>query len=77
MNRVVTKRSVVFLCGYEIAPPDVHHRRFGRELPVFEKAWNVKCEQSQCSVDPERHIGLWRLDTRGPNWRVETEYRVF
>ncbi len=76
MNRVVTKRSVVFLCGYEIAPPDVHHRRFGRELPVFEKTWNVKSEQSPCALDPERHIGLWRLDTRGPNWRVETEYRV-
>jgi hypothetical protein len=73
----VKKRSVVFICGYEIAPPDVHHRRFGRELPVFEAAWNVKSELSPCSVDQDRHIGQWRLVTTGPNWRVETDYRLY
>lgn len=68
---------MVFVCGYEIAPPDVHHRRFARELPVFERAWNVKSELSPPTVDQERYIGEWRMKTAGPNWSVDTEYRIF
>jgi hypothetical protein len=74
---VVKKREVVFICGYEIAPPEVHHRRFERELPNLEKTWNVKAKLSPPEVDKERHEGRWRIDTEGPNWRVDTDYRIY
>lgn len=74
---VVRKRDVVFICGYEIAPPEVHHRRFERELPLLEKTWNVKAKLSPPTTDRERSIGRWRIETEGPNWRVETDYRIF
>jgi hypothetical protein len=75
--QIVKKREVVFICGYEIAPPEVHHRRFERELPLLEKTWSVRARLSPPAVDHERHIGHWRVDTEGPNWRVETDYRIF
>jgi hypothetical protein len=74
---VVNKRSVVFICGYEIAPPETHHRRFERELRVFEKTWNVKAELSPPEVDRDGLFGRWKLKTTGPNWSVETDYRIF
>ena len=73
----VKKRDVVFVCGYEISRPEGHHRRFAKELPLFEAAWNVKVDLSPPSVDPHSNVAIWKLKTRGPNWQVDTDYRMF
>lgn len=73
----VKKRDVIFVCGYEISRPEGHHRRFAKELPLFEAAWNVKADLSPPSIDERNHTALWKLRTKGPNWEVETDYRMF
>jgi hypothetical protein len=75
--KVVKKRDVVFVCGYEISRPEGHHRRFSKELPLFEAAWNVKTELSPPSVDAKTNVAIWKLKTIGPNWQVDTDYRMF
>jgi hypothetical protein len=75
--KVVKKRDVVFVCGYEISRPEGHHRRFAKELPVFEAAWNVKTELSPPVVDAKTNVSIWNLKTIGPNWQVDTDYRMF
>jgi hypothetical protein len=76
-GQTVKKRDVVFVCGYEISRPEGHHRRFAKELPLFEAAWNVKTDLSPPSVDPHSNTAIWKLKTKGPNWQVETDYRMF
>src|SRR5690606_33498613 len=73
----VKKGDVIFVCGYEISRPEGHHRRFSKELPLFEAAWNVKADLSPPSVDERNHTALWTLKTKGPNWQVDTDYRMF
>jgi hypothetical protein len=73
---VVKKRDVVFICGYEISRPEAHHRRFAKELPLFEATWNVKTDLSPPAVDSKTNVALWKLRTRGPNWQVDTDYRM-
>ena len=50
--KLVKKRDVIFVCGYEISRPEGHHRRFAKELPLFEATWNVKTELS-----PPAYVG--------------------
>ena len=73
----VKKRDVVFVCGYEVSRPEGHHRRFAKELPLFEAAWNVKADLSPPAVDPRTNVAIWKLKTKGPNWQVDTDYRMF
>jgi hypothetical protein len=75
--KIVKRRDVVFVCGYEISRPEGHHRRFAKELPLFEAAWNVKAELSTIDVDPKTNVALWRLKTNGSNWQVDTNYYMF
>jgi hypothetical protein len=75
--KVVKNRDVIFVCGYEISRPEGHHRRFAKELPVFEAAWNVKTDLSPPSVDAKTNVARWKLKTTGPNWEVNTDYRMF
>ncbi|MEX2128351.1 MAG: hypothetical protein WD871_08935 [Xanthobacteraceae bacterium] len=75
--KIVKKRDVVFVCGYEISRPEGHHRRFAKELPLFEATWNATAELSPVEVDPKTNVALWRLKTKGPNWQVDTNYYMF
>ncbi len=74
---VVQKRDVVFICGYEIAPPEIHHRRFERELAHMKKTWNVEAKLSPCTMKENKQFGEWSLETTGPNWKVDTSYKIF
>jgi len=71
----VTKRCVFFLGGYEPLAPERQYERFIRELARFERTWNVTTSVSDMSLSDDHAIALWRVETRGPNWSVETEYR--
>lgn len=71
----VKKRCVFFLGGYEPLAPERQYERFIRELARFERTWNVTTSVSDMSLSDDHAIALWRVETRGPNWSVETEYR--
>jgi hypothetical protein len=73
---VVEKRCMLHLGGYEPMPPDRYHRRFERELRRFERTWNVSASLLRPTLSADGLVASWHISTRGPNWRVETEFRL-
>ncbi len=62
------------LGGYEPAGPERQHERFVRELARFTQAWNVRATASAPGLTADGAVASWRVETRAPNWRVETDY---
>jgi hypothetical protein len=73
---VVEKRCMLHLGGYEPVPPDRYYRRFERELRRFERTWNVSASLVRPTLSDDGLVASWHIITRGPNWRVETEFRL-
>lgn len=71
----VRKRCVFFLGGYEPIPPERQHERFVRELGRFQQTWQVTSTVSDLTLSEGGAIASWQVETQGPNWAVETEYR--
>src|SRR5438874_6635873 len=75
MSSVVAKRLVFHVGGYDGGMrPDVMHRRFVRELRRFERTWSVQASASEPRLGDDQ--SAWQVTTTGPNWRVETDYRL-
>jgi hypothetical protein len=70
-DAVIRKRRVFHVPGYDPAAPDAVKARFARELKRFEKTWSVQAAVSDGAND-ER----WQVTASGPNWNVETQYRL-
>jgi hypothetical protein len=70
----VTKRLVLHVGGFEPLTPEAMHRRFAREIRRFETTWSAAATVSPAEVD--ENGAAWRVATSGPNWRVETDYRL-
>lgn len=68
---LIRKRCVFHVPGYDPAAPEAVKARFERELKRFEKTWSVKAAVSD-GVDKEH----WGVTASGPNWHVETQYRL-
>lgn len=75
VGQEVRKRCVFFLGGYEPIPPERQHERFIRELGRFQQTWQVASTVSDLTLSEGGAIASWQVETRGPNWAVETEYR--
>lgn len=71
----IGKRCVFFLGGYEPIPPDRQHERYVRELGRFRQTWQVATEVSDLTLSEGGAVGSWRIEARGPDWTVETDYR--
>jgi hypothetical protein len=71
---VVAKRLVFHVGGYEPLNPDAMYRRFAREIRRFETTWSVTASVSPAEMD--ENGATWRVATTGPNWRVDTYYRL-
>jgi hypothetical protein len=66
---------VLHIGGYDpVTPHDSAQRRFVREIARFQRTWSVKASiDDLCdSADQTK----WNVTTTGPNWRVETDYRL-
>lgn len=68
---VIRKRRVFHVPGYDPAQPEAVQRRFTREIKRFEQTWSV-----QAKVSPGADESNWRVAASGPNWNVETRYRL-
>jgi hypothetical protein len=73
-DSTIAKRLVFHVGGYDFMPPDVVHRRFTRELRRFEGTWSVTARAAEPEVGADE--ASWPVVTQGPNWRVETDYRL-
>jgi hypothetical protein len=67
-------RLVFHLGGYEPVAPEGMYRRFARELRRYEGTWSVSASISAEVIGADQ--AEWQVSTRGPNWRVDTEYRL-
>src|SRR5258705_12383997 len=74
-STVIAKRLVFHLGGYDpITPYVVAQRRFVRELARFERTWSAKA--SIGALDENADQAKWSVITKGPNWQVESDYRL-
>lgn len=71
---IVKKRCFLCVGGYEPVGPDWWHERFVRELARFEKTWNADAEASKPVASDADGLANWKIETRGPNWRVQTDF---
>jgi hypothetical protein len=74
---LVRKRCFVQMVGYEPVGAEHQHRRFGREMARFQKAWNVQGTVSPPIVSPDGATASWTVESFGPNWRVSTDFHYF
>src|SRR4051812_6652563 len=73
---ITIKRLVYHIGGYDpFGPPEVAYLRFKREVGRFESAWSVTSDVSPAQFTSDE--ARWLIRTEGPNWRVETDYRLF
>lgn len=72
----VKKRCFICVGGYEPIAADWWHERTMRELKRFEGTWSATSKMSPASVTDDGALAGWKIDTTGPNWRVETDYRL-
>jgi len=71
----ISKRIVFHIGGFDpFTPPEGAHRRFLRELCRFERTWSVTASVATPNVSADEI--KWNVVTSGPNWRVETDYRL-
>jgi hypothetical protein len=71
----VAKRLVFHIGGYDpIMPRARAPRRFVREIARFRLTWSAKffIDGLHDGVDQTK----WNVTTSGPNWQVETDYRL-
>ena len=68
------RRLVYYVGGYDPVGPHEAYRGFVRELRRFESTWSVATSIAGPVVEAD--IASWRVVASGPNWRVETEYRL-
>lgn len=73
---VVRKRGFLCIGGYEPIDAAWWYRRFERELKRFETTWNAQATISPAVISEDNALAGWKIDTKGANWRTETEYRL-
>jgi hypothetical protein len=71
MSDLVARRRVFHVPGYDPAAPAAVKQRFARELRRFEQTWSVQASVADTSADDS-----WRIEASGPNWNVETQFRL-
>ena len=72
----MAKRLVFHIGGYDPITPDAGaQRRFVREIARFQRTWSVKAIVDGL-LDTADQI-RWNVTTTGPDWLVETDYRLF
>jgi hypothetical protein len=73
---VVRKRGFLCIGGYEPIDAAWWYRRFERELKRFETTWNAQAAMSPAVISEDNALAGWKIETKGANWRTETEYRL-
>lgn len=73
----IRKRCFMQMFGYESVDVEHQHSRFIHEMARFQKTWNVQGEVSASTLSDDGLVANWTAETRGPNWRVATDYHYF
>src|SRR6478735_8391885 len=71
LSRMVRRRHVYHVAGYDPIDAGAQYRRFRRQLDVFQRTWNVHATLSDVEQSQDRTRAWWTVDTRAGNWQVE------
>ncbi len=75
---LVRRRCVIWIGDYDPADVAQQFAGFQGELKQFAKTWNVTVRTSSFAMqDDNNAVAVWVAETKGPNWKVETEFRLF
>lgn len=73
---IVKKRGFIFIGGYEPINAEQVYQRFIRELNRFKTTWSATAAVSPFVISGDGTLASWNIDSKGPNWRTETEYQL-
>jgi hypothetical protein len=73
---MVKRRHVYHVAGYDPIDAGAQHRRFTRQLEVFQRTWNVNAALSELELAEKEPRAWWRVKARGANWQVEAVHEV-
>jgi len=68
------RRQIFHIAGYDPVSVGDHHRRFVRQLAIFNKAWAV--EASASALEGAASNPNWSVTTEGPNWSTESNVEL-
>jgi hypothetical protein len=74
-EELIKTRCVILIGDYEQIDVAQQVARFQRGLQRFAQTWNVKTSCSPAKIWSDG-IAVWRIETRAPNWKVNTEFRL-
>jgi pimeloyl-ACP methyl ester carboxylesterase len=76
LSRMVRRRHVYHVAGYDPIDAGAQYRRFRRQLDVFQRTWNVNATLSDVEQSQDRMRAWWTVETRAGNWQVAATHEV-
>jgi hypothetical protein len=76
LSRMVRRRHVYHVAGYDPIDAGAQYRRFRRQLDVFQRTWNVTATLSELEQLNEQSRAWWTVEARAGNWHVEATHEV-
>jgi pimeloyl-ACP methyl ester carboxylesterase len=76
LSRMVRRRHVYHLAGYDPVDSGAQFRRFARQLDVFKRTWTVEATLSELERTSEQPRVWWRVRARAADWQVEAVHEV-
>jgi hypothetical protein len=74
--RLVRRRRVVHISGFEPIGVDGLDRRMKSGLRKFGALWGAKATSSEPVVAEDGRAVTWTVESAGPNWSTDTRYTV-
>ena len=72
--RVIRRRKVLYIGGYDPGTPAGFHRRFIRQLNIFQRTWSLDSSCSEASIFGQS--AKWTVTTTAPAWSVQTDFEL-
>src|SRR5664279_4377682 len=73
---MIKRRCVISIGDYEPLDVAKQFANFQRGLQRFGQTWNVTPKVSPFKTEADGAIVVWDIETKAPNWAVNTEYRL-
>jgi pimeloyl-ACP methyl ester carboxylesterase len=71
--RLITRRRVIYVSGYDPQGPQGYYALFGSQLKRACALWHTKFALGPLAIE-SADIASWTVTMGGPNWQVSTRY---
>jgi hypothetical protein len=76
LPRMIRRRHVFHLAGYDPVDAGAQFRRFSRQLDVFKRTWAVEASLSEAERSNDQMRASWRVSARATDWQVDAVHEV-